>query len=190
MGRSLPAGRSSIGTRSANAWAMNAIAFGTKRAFHGFLRASRKPLAFMGLTAARFDMLAALYCKPGPGATACDGMIQSDLRRKLGVTAPVITRMLQALRALGWVTRCRIDSDRRQWWITLTKGGLARIKSAYRIMLRAVQLWVDVAICFGQHRDPDKRLVHMDTLEGFLLALRHELGDGATLTYLWGHPDD
>jgi DNA-binding MarR family transcriptional regulator len=117
-------------------------------------------------------------------------MLQSDLRRELGVTAPVITRMLQALRTLGWVTRRRIDSDRRQWWITLTTDGLARIKSAYRIMVRAVQLWVDVAICFGQHRDPDKRLVHMDTLEGFLRALRHELGDGATLTYLWGHPDD
>jgi DNA-binding MarR family transcriptional regulator len=117
-------------------------------------------------------------------------MLQSDLRRKLGVTAPVVTRMLKALRALGWVTRRRTDSDRRQWWITLTTDGLARIKSAYRIMLRAMQLWVDVAICSGQHRDPAKRLVHMDTLEGFLGALRRELGDGATLTYLWGHPDD
>ena len=169
---------------------MNAIAFGTKRAFHGFLRASRKPLAFMGLTAARFDMLAALYRKPGPWASSRDGMLQSDLRRELGVTAPVVTRMLQALRALGWVTRSRIESDRRQWWITLTTQGLARFKSAYRIMLRAVQQWVDKAICFGQHRDPDKRLVQMDTLEGFLRVLRHELGDGARLDYPWGHPDD
>jgi hypothetical protein len=32
---------------------VNAITFGTKRAFHGFLRVTRKQLVEMGLTAAR-----------------------------------------------------------------------------------------------------------------------------------------
>ena len=172
------------------AGAMNAIAFGTKRAFHGFLRMARRPLASMGLTAARFDMLAALYGTRAIDHPSFNGMLQSELRRKLGVTAPVVTRMLQALQALGFVTRRRVDSDRRQLWVTLTSAGMARITMAYRIMGRAVQRWVYVAICFGKHRDPHKRLVHMDTLEGYLHGLRRELGDRATLAYPWGHPDD
>ena len=168
---------------------MNAIAFGTKRAFHGFLRVTRKPLAHMGLTAARFDLLAALYEARDLEGTIY-GMFQSDLRRKLGVTAPVVTRMLQALQSLGFVTRQRVESDRRQLWIKLTSTGMARIKTAYRIICRAVQRWVYVAICFGMHRDPQKRFVNMGTLEGYLHGLRGELGDGATLAYPWGHPDD
>ena len=46
---------------------MNAIAFGTKRAFHGFLRVTRKPFASLGLTAARFDMMSALWGGPRLG---------------------------------------------------------------------------------------------------------------------------
>ncbi len=169
---------------------MNAIAFGAKRAFHGFLRAARRPLASMGLTAARFDLLAALYGTRDLVGTSRNGMLQSELRRTLGVTAPVVTRMLQALQLLGWVDRYRVDSDRRQLWVKLTSGGMARIKAIYRIMLHAVQRWVDVAICFGLHHDPQKRFTHRVTVENYLRALRRELGDRATLAYPWGHPDD
>jgi hypothetical protein len=68
---------------------MNAIAFATKRTFHGFLRATQKPLASMGLTAARFDMLAAVYATRS-SASRSHGVLQSDLRRAIGVTAPVV----------------------------------------------------------------------------------------------------
>jgi len=190
MGNALPLGAVVGGTRGAMAGAMNAIAFGTKRAFHGFLRVARRPLASMGLTAARFDLLAAIYDTRVIKDPSLNGMLQSELRRQLGVTAPVVTRMLQALQALGFVTRRRVDSDRRQLWVELTSIGMARIKTAYRIMRRAVQRWVCVAICFGRHRDPHKRLVHMDTLECYLRGLRREFGDSATLAYPWGHPDD
>ena len=167
---------------------MNAIAFGTKRAFHGFLRVTRRPLASMGLTAARFDMMSALYGTRDLGGTTFNGMLQSELRRKLGVTAPVVSRMVRALQSLGLVARYRVDSDRRQWWVELTSDGMARIRSAYRITLRAVQRWVYVAICFGLHRDPQKRLVHMEGLESYLRALRREFGDRATLAYPWRIP--
>jgi hypothetical protein len=49
---------------------------------------------------------------------------------------------------------------------------------------------VCAAICFGKHRDPDQRLNHLATLESYLSALRTHFGDGATLYYPWGHPDD
>jgi DNA-binding MarR family transcriptional regulator len=76
---------------------MNAIAFGTKRAFHGFLRVTRKALGSIGLTAARLDMMYALLRIDGYERHRHHEVRQSDLRRKLGVTAPVVRCMLRAL---------------------------------------------------------------------------------------------
>jgi DNA-binding MarR family transcriptional regulator len=170
---------------------MNAIAFGTKRAFHGFLRVTRKPFAWLGLTAARFDMMSALYGRDGP-LTACRiGLRQSDLRRVLGVSASVVSRMVRALEKLGLVTRQRErDGDRRQIRVDLTQAGEECIRRARRIMLRGVLRIVYVAICFGSHRDPTTRFESMDNLESFLRGLRCEFGDTASLYYPWGHPDD
>jgi DNA-binding MarR family transcriptional regulator len=102
----------------------------------------------------------------------------------------VVTRMLRALERLGWVTRSRPAHDQRQWWVQLTPDAFARMGAIYRIIVRAVQRWVDVAIGFGRHRDPAHRFRQMATLESFLHALRCELGDRATLAFPWGHPDD
>ncbi|HEX5223907.1 MAG TPA: MarR family transcriptional regulator [Solirubrobacteraceae bacterium] len=169
---------------------MNAIAFGTKRAFHGFLKVTRKPLAAMGLTAARFDMLSALLDSRPEGWPEL-GMRQSALRRVLGVSAPVVTRMLQRLEALGLVTRERVRyGDRRQRVVNLTTAGERCIAEARRMILRAVRRLVFLAICFGCHRDARQRLVHMDTLEGYLRGIRAMAGDTARLCYPWGHPDD
>jgi DNA-binding MarR family transcriptional regulator len=169
---------------------MNAITFGTKRAFHGFLRVTRKPLASIGLTAARFDLLWALLTARR-AEWQSDGVWQSKLRKRLGVTAPVVTRMLQALEAIGLVGRAREEcEDRRQVRVWLTDAGRRCILEAQSVMLRAMRRLVYLAICFGQHREASKRLVHMDTLEGYLRALRSTFGDTATLYYAWGHPDD
>ncbi len=167
---------------------MNAIAFGTKRAFHGFLRVTRKPLGSMGLTAARFDMLSALLVT---GESARYIRIrQSELRKELGVTPPVVTRMLQSLEKRGWVERSReVWCDRRQRIVRLTDSGKRVILEARRLLLRPVQRLVYAAICFGR-RDWSTRLLSMDTLEGYLTALRREFGDTASLYYRWGHPDD
>jgi DNA-binding MarR family transcriptional regulator len=170
---------------------MNAIAFGTKRAFHGFLRVTRRALGSIGLTAARFDMMYALLWVGGSERHRHHDVRQSDLRRKLGVTAPVVSRMLRALERLGWVTRSRNPGgDRRQRWVSLTTRGEEIIHKARRWFLQGVQRFVCEAICFGAHRDPIQRLIHMDQLESYLRALRSDFGDTATLYYPWGHPDD
>ncbi len=168
---------------------MNAIGFGTKRAFHGFLRVTRKPLASMGLTAARFDMLWVVLTA---NTWSRDPKIwQSELRQELGVTAPVVTRMLQALEKRGWVKRMpETQGDRRQRIVRLTGAGKCLIVGARRLLMRAVRRLVLVAICFGQHREYSSRLLNMDRLEGYLRALRREFGDTARLYYPWGHPDD
>jgi DNA-binding MarR family transcriptional regulator len=169
---------------------MNAIAFGTKRAFHGFLRVTRKALASVGLTAARFDMMCALFGSDQRGRSECYAISQSDLRDKLGVCASVTSRMVRALEALGWVKRARCTVDRRQFRVALTDTGWKCICKARRLLLRGVQRIVYDAICFGRHRDPDARFVHMDRLESYLNVLRRDFGDRAVLYYPWGHPDD
>ncbi|MDP9036795.1 MAG: MarR family transcriptional regulator, partial [Myxococcota bacterium] len=92
---------------------MNAIFFGTKRAFQSCLRLMRPYLAQLGLTAARFDMLTAIWRHPY-------GLLQRELRKMLGVTAPTISRMLRSLEQLGLVRRERGIRDTRQRHVTLT----------------------------------------------------------------------
>jgi len=144
----------------------------------------------MGLTAARFDLLSALLT-PTSDEWRSLGAWQSRLRELLGVSAPVVTRMLQALESLGLVERAREErGDRRQMRVWLTDAGRRCILYARSVMLRAMRRLVYVAICFGQHRDASKRLIHMDTLEGYLDSLRSQFGDKASLYFRWGHPDD
>jgi DNA-binding MarR family transcriptional regulator len=57
---------------------MHVIYFGLKRAFHGTLRVTRRALARLGLTPARFDML---YIVAKEGSS----LLQRELQRALGV---------------------------------------------------------------------------------------------------------
>ena len=170
---------------------MHAIFFGVKRAFHGALRVTRKPLQSFGLTAARFDLMYALLLHDPIDRSCGVRMRQSELRRSLGVSASVVSRMLQSLERLGLVARRRPEhGDRRQRQLSLTERGRACIVDAYRALLRAARRLVHEAICFGRHRDPSQQFVHLDTLESYLSAMRRQYGDRATLYYPWGHPDD
>jgi DNA-binding MarR family transcriptional regulator len=171
--------------------AMNAIYFGAKRAFYGFLRITRGPLKDNGITAARFDLMYALHKNDPDGSRMRRRVLQSELWRALGVTPGVVCRMLKALEELGLirrkVPRC---GDRRQRQVLLTKKGRQCLREAYRMTVRWVLRFVFEVICFGKHRDESERLIHMDALEGYLGALREYCHDRATLYYAWGHPDD
>jgi DNA-binding MarR family transcriptional regulator len=169
---------------------MNQIIFRTKRAHHGFVRVTRKPLAFFGLTAARFDMMFALFRRDRSAERPFHSTLQSELRRDLGVTAPVVSRMLRSLERLGLVLRKRAESrDRRQRHVFLTKAGLERIRAASKILLRGATRLVHEVISLGMHRDPGRCFEHMGTLESYLLYMGRSCGDRAALWYPW-HPDD
>ena len=88
---------------------MNPVMFGSKRAYYAILRLTRQPLKEMGLTAARFDLMYAVYIR-GEWPP-----LQSGLRRTLGVCPSVVSRMLKSLEALGYITKERPIEDARQW---------------------------------------------------------------------------
>ena len=179
--------------RACSSRGMHAIFFGLKRAWHGSLRISRRPLAAMGLTAARFDLLYALQRGEPPHSRT-----QRRLRLTLGVNRTTISRMLASLESLGFVTRERSFGDRRTRTVELTELGLRRIRLAIRSLIGdgAAQLAVDSAIAGGPGAPPgtmahDDRacLVACEVLESFLGGMRETYGDVATLHYPW-HPDD
>ena len=144
----------------------------------------------MGLTAARFDLLSVLV-RSRRSDLSGPGVRQSQIRRMLGVTAPVVTRMVRALEGLGLVRRWRgQDWDRRQVRVGLTEAGERCILKARKVMLPAVSQMVYRAICFGEHRSADARFAHMVKLEDYLRGLRRRFGDTAGILYRWGHPDD
>jgi DNA-binding MarR family transcriptional regulator len=164
---------------------VNAIFFGLKRAYHGTLRIARSTLRLLGLTAARFDMLYAIH-EWDPAR-----ILQSSLRRVLGVSSPTVSRMLASLEELGLVRRTRVGGDGRQRAIELTDAGRSSIRKACWLLIRTgqAQLAVDSALSPERWSDADHCFFLMETLDAFLSNFRHAYRDIATLYYPW-HPDD
>lgn len=167
---------------------MHAIFFGLKRAHHGTLRITRKVLAAMGLTSARFDLLYAVKERRG-------GILQSALRRVLGVSRATVSRMLASLEKLGLVRRTPYEGDRRQKLVALAGKGWWRISRAHRHFARSgwAQLAIDSALAGKDedHRWCDETACGEATalLHGMLEKVRHGFRDVATLDYPSG-PDE
>jgi DNA-binding MarR family transcriptional regulator len=163
---------------------MHAIFFGLKRAHHGTLRVTRAPLAKVGLTAARFDMLYAIKERRR-------GVLQSALRRALGVCRATVSRMLASLEELKLVTRKVDPANRRERIVSLTTLGRWRIAYAHRHLTRSgwAQLVVDSALGgTGSHyhwwmRDECDKVISL--LDGLLHQLRRAFFDRAKLDYPW-----
>jgi DNA-binding MarR family transcriptional regulator len=168
---------------------MHAAFFSLKRAFHGFLRVARRPLACLGLTPARFDMLYVVL-ESGRGCG------QSHLRRKLGVSAPTVSRMLGSLEALGWVVRERALLDRRERVVSLTYAGKCRIQAAYDELIGsgAAELALDCGLAFPKQHERRLCGAARRTLARLLQCVRSQFGDTARLAYdkppPWVRPTD
>jgi DNA-binding MarR family transcriptional regulator len=163
---------------------MNAIFFGVKRAFHSTLRVARPLLSSLGLTAARFDLLYAVYSETS------FRILQSRLRRTLGVTAPTVSRMLASLEELGLVRRSRFAFDARQRLVELTNQGLAALRRAIEETMGSgvVQLAVDSALAESRWHNDWHCLEQMDIAESVMRRLRSAFRDVGCVVYLW-HPD-
>jgi DNA-binding MarR family transcriptional regulator len=161
---------------------MHAIFFGLKRAHHGTLRITRSVLAALGLTAARFDMLYAVKKSNGD-------MVQSALRKVLGVSRATVSRMLASLEELGLVRRTVPPRDRRQRLVELTTKGRWRIAFAHRHLTRSgwAQLAIDSALAgeYAPYRWCDEAacLEATASLQVMLDHIRRGFHDFATLDY-------
>jgi DNA-binding MarR family transcriptional regulator len=166
---------------------MHTIFFGFKRAHHATLGLTRHALKRMGLTAARFDLLFALK-------DSRLGMLQSRLRRLLGVSRTTVSRMLVSLEQLGLLTRKLSWSDRRTRDVNLTPRGRSTIVHAHRVFTRSgwAQLAVDSALgTEGAYRwfSEGECIQATALLDGLLGQVRRVFGDRATLAYPW-EPDN
>jgi DNA-binding MarR family transcriptional regulator len=168
---------------------MHAALFGLKRAWQSSLRVSRQAFAALGLTAARFDLLYAMeYYERRTGVE----LLQSELRRELGVSRTTVSRMLASLEALGLVKRERATwVDGRTWSVRLTRRGRARIRLGMRRLVRsgAAELVVDTALGGVRWYDESVTFGAMEWFESFMRRIRRAFGDFARLHYPW-HPDD
>ncbi|HEX4448245.1 MAG TPA: MarR family transcriptional regulator [Polyangiaceae bacterium] len=166
---------------------MHTIFFGLKRAHHATLGLTRSALKRMGLTAARFDLLFALM-------PIKLGMLQSRLRRLLGVSRTTVSRMLASLEQLGFLTRKVSWSDRRTRDVVLTPRGRSTITAAHRTFTRSgwAQLAVDSALgtdgAYRWYREGDC-IQATALVDGLLGQVRRVFGDRATLVYPW-EPDN
>ncbi len=177
---------------------MHAVFFAVKRAYYSTLRLTRRGLACMGLTAARFDLMRAI------GGT--HGVPQRYLHQALGVCRSVVSRMIDRLVELGYAERAPYPMDRRQRRVRLTKLGLKRLSRAERLAIDRgdVHFAIDCALasddfvrpCSGNRLrgcaswiDEWRCLERMSALEDSLKRLARQFGDTAYLYYPW-HPDD
>jgi DNA-binding MarR family transcriptional regulator len=161
---------------------VHAILFGLKRAYQSTLRLTRRCLAQLGLTAARFDMLYAVR-------SARYGSDQTQLRRMLGVSGATVSRMLKSLEDLGLVSRERSTVDRRRRRVHITELGRKAMRRvevglvdsghvSFAIACALTESWWDDTMAF----------LAVDALDSPLHRLRRAFLDDAWLVYPW-HPD-
>jgi DNA-binding MarR family transcriptional regulator len=101
---------------------MHVVLFQMKRAYHATLALGRRILNEFELTPARFDLLYVVMRRWWRwGSRRRDShyraIVQEEIRRELGVSAPTVSRMLQSLEDLGLIRRETTDYDRRRKYV-------------------------------------------------------------------------
>ena len=168
---------------------MDPAFYGLKRAYHSTLRLSRRDFKELGNTAARMDILHALYNRGRPWKRP---LWQSTLRRIIGYTArSTMTEILQALEKLLWIRRKRSEDDRRQLEVELTAMGRNELQWAYA---RFDYGWPLVgpswATDWGPTTDAEDEAWYAFVgkarrLDKILLDVRFALRDTGSVRYLW-----
>jgi len=169
---------------------MHSLLFDLKRAYQASTR-TLNPLfggVQEGLTQARYRVLYAINRKLS--------LLQSELRRALGVSAATISKMVRRLVELGVVERWP-HRDRRQHQLLLTHTGRDWLRRAQAALEATIACSVMDAVCPNPMYGPCDRMeedpvqMEMVELEEWLYRLRRAYGDTATLRMHPGwHPDD
>lgn len=153
---------------------MHALLFRLKRAFHSSLAHVRPLIADFGLTPARFDMMKTIRDGSSNGT-----ILQSSIRRILGVSAATVSRMLKSLEALGFVVRSPDQDDKRERNVALTEAGRRRFEAAASDLILSGAM--DISFAGGLTRTPQwpDRGEHAAQVLDRLDAIREGFRDGA-----------
>ncbi len=169
---------------------MHAIFFGVKRVHLEVVRLTRDLIRHSNLTPARFDMLRIVQVYP-------DGVAQGTIQWLLGVTAPVVSRMVKALELLGFVARERHRRDGRSRWVRLTERGAIAVRVASSATLTNFEAERTAArVVTGDKRlqsdsyDETVKTIEQATdtvalVDGILTKMRAALADRAAFHHPW-----
>jgi len=159
---------------------MNAITFGSKRAYHESQVWARKKLRPFGITPARYDMLKVI----GPKRRWFCVCWQRRLREVLGVSHEVISRMLRAMVKDGLVRRELFG--KRKYIVTLTRLGRRLFHLLRRHVLRPANREVAQMFDWEHHE-----LTAMCACHEWLLMIQRKFNKDFHMAYPPPrHPDD
>ena len=116
-----------------------------------------------------------------------DGLPQSAIQYRLGVSAPTVSRMLKALEKLGFVKRKRSARDRRSLIVKITQVGLWVVENA-----RASLVDNGIAERFalrGLALDRDEARLALPSFERTLMRMRRSYGDSTPFDHPWRRQD-
>lgn len=166
---------------------MHFVLFGFKRAHQATLRITRPILADYGITPARLDLLQVLRGRE----LSYIQLLQSGLRSILGVSAPTVSRMLQALERLGHVTRSRDPRDLRQRRVCLTDRARSLLDAVLETHVRSGAILKRVHEALARHPavKPPLSLRHeLRRIENLCARVLWNLRDTAVVWEPWGSP--
>jgi DNA-binding MarR family transcriptional regulator len=91
----------------------------------------------LGLTAGKYNYLAAIYASARGGASA--GLMPNELRGLIHTTSASVTQMIDALVRDGLVSREEHARDRRSVLITMTPEGKRVFEAAFRVHHQSIE---------------------------------------------------
>jgi len=163
---------------------MHFVLFGFKRAHQATLRVTRPILRAYGLTPARLDLLAVLHERE----LSYIQLFQTGVRRILGVSAPTVCRMLQALERLDLVTRARVPRDLRQRRVLLTDRARELLRTILDTHVRSGAMVQHVHAALARHpsaRPPLSLRRELKRVEDLCARVLCNLRDTAVIWEPW-----
>jgi DNA-binding MarR family transcriptional regulator len=157
---------------------MHSVHFAMRRAFHKSWQRGMAITKRYKLTPTRVDILHILREQEG-----C-ALRQRELRRRLGTTSPVVSKLLRKLEKCGLVKRLASADDRRRNDVVLTPAGKRLIDTFFEEVInpgvarRDVESFVAVE---GGTERQQRAVTNAFRIQ--LLRIRRRLGDVGTVTY-------
>ena len=158
---------------------MHTVIFSIKRADQRLIAFQRELLEPYGITPARYLMMFVIW-KSGGQVGSSNWLFQSVLRRKLGVTAATVSKMLRALEETHFVKRTyQYANDRRQVVVQLTQKALCLLGRVEREVIEPGKVW------FALHTILGMTGKEVDVIKHLMDVLRRGLHDGAKFFFQW-----